>query len=134
MKITNNERGISAVGLMIILIGLSMLAISAVSMMATHQKGQNDFWLQDYAYYVAQAGAEYTLYQYYQGANSVHIVDKAFESGHFDVEETGISPSTLVTVTGRVGDTSKTITFTKPSMAKCLSIDSNSSMASTNLV
>lgn len=115
-----NNRGFSAFGVMIALLTLGVMGMVAIyeSLMGETSKVEN--WRKNQAFYIAQAGVEYSLKEIYL-SNSPVIAEpgKSFANGSFIVSFS----DPVVTVTGRLGSSNHVIQYNTPSQADCLSFN-----------
>lgn len=127
-----NQRGVSAFGAMIALLTLSMVGLTAAYLTMMGEVGKESNFVSLQAYYIAQAGGEYALKQYYDGNDTVSIVEpgKDFGGGSFLLEESG-SP-TDVKSTGRFGKGIRDFKIRKPNMGKCTSFNAGSVLVAPN--
>lgn len=127
MQVLDNKGGWVLYGAAVLIMVVAGLGVTLMYLSMGSISSNENQWISSKANYIAQAGAEYAMREYYNGNASAVVVSpgRSFSGGYFTIAESGTPPNITVAVTGQFSNSTRTIRFNKPSQASCLEWDNS---------
>lgn len=128
-KLLRNEttlqrlKGYATFGIMITLLTLGMMGFVGIYFTMMSEFSKKQMGVKNQAFYIALAGAEYGMKQFYLSLDPTVVEPgKSLSEGTFIISYS----DPVVTVTGRLASAQHSLSFNRPSDAKCTPFDTSS--------